>query len=421
MSSPIPIDKIETRLYINGAFSESSDEGTFKVISPFTQEKVVDMSEASVEDTNRAVAAAKAAFLNWSELSPDVRGGYLKRLGALIGGASSKLAQLEAISSGRPVSQYIDAMYAENLTEHFAAASWEGAHGKSSLNTPGFVGMTFRQPIGPVAVIIPWNLSVAFVAMKVVPALAAGCTVVLKGSEKSPLTVAKVASLVHEVGFPPGVFNILSGHGSPSGSTLASHMDIRAINFTGSTATGRNVQAAAAASNLKKVILELGGKSPAIIFDDADVEKAAAETAGSLIFLMGQACIANTRIYVQESVADRFKSVFLTIWKGISKGDPLLPETQQGPQADSIQHERIKQYLEAAKSGKGKLELGGHATGVDGKGYFIEPTVYSEVAEDEKTQREEIFGPFVSINTFKTEQEAVAKANDSEYGTRTPS
>ena len=276
--------------------------------------------------------------------------------------------------------------------------------------------MTFRQPIGPVAVVIPWNLPVGFVAQKVAPALAAGCTVVLKSSEKSPLTVAKVATLVHEAGFPPGVFNILSGHGTPSGSTLASHMDIRAINFTGSTVTGRKIQAAAATSNLKRVILELGGKSPAIIFEDADIDKAAGETVSSMIMLMGQACIANSRIYVHESVADRFKSTFLTIWKGIKKGDPLLPETQQGPQADNIQHERIKQYLEAAKSGKGKLELGGNATSVDGKGLFIEPTVYTDVAEDERTQREEVFGPFVNINTFKTEHEVVAKANDTEYG-----
>lgn len=253
-------------------------------------------------------------------------------------------------------------------------------------------------------------------AMKVAPALAAGCTVVLKSSEKAPLTPAKLAALSHEAGFPPGVINVLGGHGTPSGATLSSHMDIRLVNFTGSTFTGRKIQAAAASSNLKKVVLELGGKSPALIFEDADISKAAGETVGSMQMLMGQACIANSRIYVQESIADKYKEAFKAIFKAAKKGDPLLPETQQGPQADEIQFERIKTYLKAASEGKGKLELGGNATQVDGQGYFIEPTVYSGVPEDEKTQKEEVFGPYVNINTFKTEEEAIALANDTEYG-----
>lgn len=193
-------------------------------------------------------------------------------------------------------------------------------------------------------------------------------------------------------------------------------MDIRLVNFTGSTATGRKIQQAAASSNLKKVVLELGGKSPALIFPDADIAKAAADTVGSLQLLSGQACIANSRIYVHESVAPQFKEAFKTLFRGAKKGDPLLPETQQGPQADAIQFERVKAYLKAASEGKGKLELGGQATQVDGKGFFIEPTIYSDLPEDEKAQKEEVFGPFVSINTFKTEAEAIAKANDTEYG-----
>lgn len=193
-------------------------------------------------------------------------------------------------------------------------------------------------------------------------------------------------------------------------------MDIRLVSFTGSTLTGRKVQQAAASSNLKKVVLELGGKSPALVFEDADIAKAAGETVGSLQLLMGQACIANSRVYVQESVAEKFKEAFKANFKAAKKGDPLLPETQQGPQADEIQFERIKSYLKAASEGKGKLELGGKATQVEGQGYFIEPTIYTDVAEEEKTQKEEVFGPFVNINTFKTEAEAIAKANDTEYG-----
>lgn len=193
-------------------------------------------------------------------------------------------------------------------------------------------------------------------------------------------------------------------------------MDIRMVNFTGSTFTGRKIQAAAASSNLKKVVLELGGKSPAIVFEDADIAKAAQETSGSMHMLMGQACVANSRIYVQESVADKFKEAFIKAFSSPKKGDPLNPETQQGPQADQIQHERIKSYLQAASEGQGKLETGGKPTQHDGKGYFIEPTMYSNVDENSRTQKEEVFGPFCNINTFKTEEEAMEKANNTEYG-----
>lgn len=415
MPFPISADKIETRHYINGEFSESSDKGTFKLTSPYSHEKIVDVSEATVDDTNRAVAAAKAAFPAWSVLSPDERGAYLKKMAELIKRDNVEFAQLDAMAMGRPVSQYFDAFAAAGYFEHYAGEGWQ-AKGTTSLNTPGFVNMTFRQPIGPVAAIIPWNVPVIMFGMKVSAALAAGCTMVLKSSEKAPLTSAKLAALAHEAGFPKGVLNVLSGHGTPSGSTLSAHMDIRLVNFTGSTFTGRKIQQAAAASNLKKVVLELGGKSPALIFEDADLTKAAGDTVGSLQMLMGQACIANSRVYVQESIAPKFKEAFLAMFKAAKKGDPLLPETQQGPQADEIQYERIKGYLKAASEGKGKLELGGNVTQADGTGYFIEPTVYSDVPEDDKTQKEEVFGPFVNINTFKTEEEAIAKANDTEYG-----
>lgn len=193
--------------------------------------------------------------------------------------------------------------------------------------------------------------------------------------------------MAHECGFPPGVINVLSGHGTPSGATLASHMDIRMVNFTGSTMTGRKIQVMAANSNLKKVILELGGKSPCVIFEDADISKAAADTAASMSIIMGQACIANSRIYVHESIAEEFTAAFVKNFASQKKGDPLNPETQQGPQADGIQHERISGFLEAAKEGGGKLVSGGKPTHVNGTGYFIEPTIYSGVDENHKTQK----------------------------------
>ncbi|KXT13473.1 hypothetical protein AC579_8623 [Pseudocercospora musae] len=400
---------IETRLYINGKFTPSSDSKTFEIKSPYTHQKVADVSEASILDTNLAVSVAKSALPAWSTLSLPVRGKYLKTLASLIRSSSTELAELDALSMGRPISTYFDAVRAAEYFEHYAEAAWE-VKGESSLNTPGFVNMTLRQPYGVVAAIIPWNIPVAMWASKVAPAVAAGCTVVVKSSEKAPLSSAKLATLVNEAGFPPGVINVLSGHGTPCGSTLASHMDVRLVNFTGSTATGRKIQVAAAKSNLKKVILELGGKSPVLVFEDADIEKAAIETAQSLILNSGQICMAGSRIYVQDSIAEKFISMFAKAFSSARKGDPLDPETQQGPQADELQFERVKTYLNAAE---GILLAGGKSTS---PGYFIEPTAYINVPEDSKTQKEEIFGPFVNINTFSTETEALEKANATEYG-----
>ena len=227
----------------------------------------------------------------------------------------------------------------------------------------------------------------------------------------------KIAELIKEAGFPPGVVNILSGYGKPSGSTLASHMDVRLINFTGSGPTGKIVTEAAAKSNLKKVILELGGKSPTIVFDDADIEKAAVETAFSIKFVAGQACIATSRIYVQDTCAVAFKKAFTKAFVEYQPGNPLDPATTHGPQADEIQFKRVSEYLKLVKEGKGKVEVGGGALKMEGgNGFFIEPTIITGQAEDARPMKEEIFGPVININIFKTEKEAISKAVDSEYG-----
>lgn len=282
------------------------------------------------------------------------------------------------------------------------------------------------------AAIIPWNAPLIFASQKIAAALAAGCTIVLKSSEKAPLTVShasasnvkdayfiqclKLAQLVEQVGIPPGVVNIISGYGTPAGNTLASHMDVRVLSFVGSLATGKKIQGAAASSNLKTVILELGGKSPALIFEDADLEQAAAQTQYSIQMMSGQACMANSRIYVQDTVAGKFKESFKKIFGSSKLGDPLDPETTQGPQADKIQFERVLEYLKLGKEGNGTLELGGNAKMQGGNGFYIEPTVFVNVPEDSRTMKEEIFGPVVQINTFKTEREAIEKANDTQYG-----
>lgn len=318
---------------------------------------------------------------------------------------------------GRPVSTYFDAHAAAATFEHYAETGYD-AQGVSSLNTPGFVNMTFRQPYGVVAAIIPWNVPLVFFANKVAPALAAGNTVVLKSSEKAPLTSAHVATLVEKVGFLPGVLNIISGHGQTSGAILSSHMDVRALSFTGSCRTGRLIQAAAAKSNLKHVILELGGKSPAIIFDDCDLDDAVSETQYSVQFNSGQVCMANSRIYVQDTIADRFVEAFKERFGNVAAGDPLNEKTTHGPQADEVQYNTVHKYIEAGKA-SGTLAMGGtkEVSGLaDDKGYFVPPTVFLHTPEEAVVMKEEIFGPVVNINTFKTEMEVIAKANDSEFG-----
>jgi aldehyde dehydrogenase (NAD+) len=225
---------------------------------------------------------------------------------------------------------------------------------------------------------------------------------------------AKVASLIEKAAFPPGVINVLSGHGHISGAVLSSHMDVRALSFTGSGRTGRLIQAAAAKSNLKNVILELGGKSPAVIFEDADLNSAVEDTQHSIQWNSGQVCMANSRIYIQDTIADRFISIFKEKFGAAMLGDPTDEQTNHGPQADEVQYKNVSRYIQLGKQ-SGKLVLGGEERN-DGKGYFVQPTVFTDTPEDAKIMKEEVFGPVVNINTFKTEDEALAKANDTEYG-----
>ncbi|KAH8799829.1 aldehyde dehydrogenase [Xylogone sp. PMI_703] len=406
-------ETIETRLLINGKLVEASDRGTFPLYNPANREKIVDVPEASEEDTNAAVAAAKAAFPAWSALSPMHRAQCFKRLAGLMRQSSDEFAYLDAVSMGRPTGRYIDALACAAEFDYYAEA-WTTALGTSSLNTPGFVNMTVRQPYGVAAAIIPWNFPLISFGKKVAPALMAGNTVVLKSSEKAPLTSAKVAALVEQAGFPPGVLNILSGHGPLAGGILSSHMDVRVLSFTGSGRTGRLIQIAAAKSNMKNLILELGGKTPAVVFEDADLAKAVAETQNSIQWNCGQTCMANSRIYVQESISQQFLELFKEKFATIKAGDPTSKDVTYGPQAGEIQYNTILGYIEEGKK-TSTLALGGKSI-QELQGYYIEPTIFINVSENAKIMKEEIFGPVVIINTFRNEGEVVQKANDSEYG-----
>ena len=373
--------------------------------------------EATEGDVDAAVAAAKAAFPAWSAMDPAQRGARLKKLAALIREHNDELARLEAVSMGLPVSRFPYGRTAAALFDTYSEA-WPWVQGQASAgNTPGHLTMTLRQPYGVVACILPWNAPVFFFASKAAPALITGNAVIIKSSEKAPLAVARIAALAAEAGlFPPGVLNVLSGHGVPAGRALARHADVRALTFTGSGPTGRLIQEEAARSNLKAVILELGGKSPALVFDDADLDKAARQTAASIQANSGQVCMANSRVYVQRGAAARFVDAFTRHLAAVRAGDPLDPATEHGPQADEVQYRRVLDYIAEGRAAGGEVRLGGEgrldATG----GFFVEPTVLLETPESARAMRDEIFGPVVNISTFETEAEAVARANDTEFG-----
>ena len=303
-----------------------------------------------------------------------------------------------------------------HILRYYAAKAMD-VQGESSLNTAGSVNVTFRQPFGVCGAIIPWNVPLLMLVNKVGPALATGNTLVLKSSEKAPLSSLVVGRLAKEIGLPKGVLNIISGFGRPAGEALSKHMDIRKISFTGSVIAGRAIKKAAAESNLKKVTLELGGKSPLVIFEDADLAKAIPAAAFSILANSGQACIASSRVYVHEKIAAAFTEGMKAAMAQMGKsGNPLEAGTQRGPQADKIQFDRVMSYLQYAKDNKLEVALGGNRSGSEGSGYFVEPTIISNAPEDSKVMKEEIFGPVVCINTFTDEEEVLKRANDTEFG-----
>ncbi|KAH7034751.1 aldehyde dehydrogenase domain-containing protein [Microdochium trichocladiopsis] len=410
----------EVQHFINGEFVPSSDNKTFDLFSPYTGELVGKVSEGTEEDVDKAVAAAQAAQQSWSSLSPAQRGIPMAKLAQLIIEHDKDLAKCEALAIGRPISIYFDGYYAATHFKYFAESGY--AVGTSSLNTPGFMNISLRQPYGVCAAIIPWNAPLVFFSKKVAPAIAAGNTMIVKTSEKAPLSSHLLAKLIAEAGFPPGVINVVHGHGQVSGNAISKHMKIRALSFTGSARTGRVIQKAAADSNLKHLIFELGGKSPAIIFEDADIEKAAKDTQHSIMFHSGQTCMANSRIYVHKNIADKFVTTFNAHAAARKLGDPLSPDTTSGPQADKTQYETVLRYIEEGKkTGKfvdpgATVPSSSPGDGSQSLDLFVGPVVFLQQPEDSKVMKEEIFGPVACINTFETEEEALRVANDTEFG-----
>lgn len=405
---------IEDRLFINNEFVESVSGKRFDVIDPATEKVSASVYEAGQEDVELAVQAAKAAFPAWSERNAVERAHFLNKWADALEKAADEIAYLDGITMGKPAFPDRLAPMVPIIIRFFAAKALD-ITGESSLNTAGFLNVSLRQPYGVCAAITPWNAPVMMLAYKVSAALITGNTLVLKSSEKSPLSSLVAARCALEAGFPPGVLNILSGFGRPCGEALARHMEIRKISFTGSTATGKAIQRAAAETNLKSVSLELGGKSPLIVFEDANVEKAVTAATISILMNSGQVCNSTTRIYVHEKLAKDFMEGVKAAMSAMgASGHPLHEGTMRGPQADRVQFERILSYLDLAKQSGVNIALGGNRE--SSPGYFVQATLLTDVPEDSRLVKEEIFGPVLIINRFTDEEDVLQRANDTEYG-----
>ncbi|KAA8905489.1 aldehyde dehydrogenase domain-containing protein [Sphaerosporella brunnea] len=410
---------VETRLFINNEFVPGKAGKTFQLINPATEEPTYQVHEATQEDIDLAVKYAKAAQPEWAAKNAAERAAALNALAALIVKPENidRFAELESVSMGIPKGHYaFQAIISSQFLQHAAGVSLD-IKGETSLRTAGRLDLILKQPFGVCGLIIPWNTPLMLACASLGSALATGNVVIMKSSEKAPLTSVYLAQLIKETGlFPAGVVQIVSGMGPTTGAALAQHMEIRKLGFIGSVNTGRKIKEMAAKSNMKNVTCELGGKSPIVVFDDADLAKAAMDAALSISLFSGQACIASSRVYVQDTVREKFVESFKANFKAIlsNAGDPLDPATTHGPQADLLQYRHVMGFIERAKADGIAPGMGGNRVGE--KGFYIEPTIFFDVPETHDLVKNEIFGPVVVINTFKDEDEALAKANDSEYG-----
>ncbi|CAG8484236.1 1746_t:CDS:2 [Cetraspora pellucida] len=408
--------KVETGLFINNAFVESVDKKCFETINPSTGKAIATVSEASSKDVDLTVEAATNAFYNvWRFVDGKERGRLLNKLADLIERDTEELAALETLDNGQTIStaKFIDIGHSIDCYRYFAGWA-DKIHGKVIETDPSKFAYTRHEPLGVCAAIIPWNFPILMQAWKMAPALACGNTVILKPSEMTPLGALKVAALCKEAGFPEGVVNVLNGYGPITGAAIAKHMKIDKISFTGSNATGRFLLKAASESNLKKVSLELGGKSPNIIFADADLDQAVRWAHMGIFFNHGQCCSAGSRVYVQDSIYDEFLTKFKAMTESNKIGDPFAADTFQGPQISQVQLDRIMNYIECGKKEGATLLMGGERHG--NEGYFIKPTVFTDTNENMTIMQDEIFGPVVAISKFSTMEEVIEKAHLTKYG-----
>jgi aldehyde dehydrogenase (NAD+) len=412
-----PVAKYEqpTGLFINNEWVKGAEGKTFETINPTNEKPIISVCEATEKDVDTAVAAARAAFEgSWRQVTPSERGRLINKLADLMERDIDTLAAIEALDNGKAFTMAkVDTANAIGCLRYYAGWA-DKIHGQTIDTNPETLTYTRHEPVGVCGQIIPWNFPLLMWSWKIGPAVAAGNTVVMKTAEQTPLSGLYAAKLIKEAGFPPGVINVISGFGRVAGAAISSHMDIDKIAFTGSTLVGRTILQAAAKSNLKKVTLELGGKSPNIVFDDADIDNAISWSNFGIFFNHGQCCCAGSRILVQEGLYDKFVARFKERASQNKLGNPFEQDTFQGPQVSQLQFDRIMEYINHGKQAGATVAVGGDRYGKEG--YFIQPTVFTDVTSDMKIAQEEIFGPVVTIQKFKDEAEAIKIGNSTDYG-----
>lgn len=412
--------KIDGRAFINGVRVAARDGAVFANLSPIDGRALGDVARCSGADVDLAVAAARSAFEDrrWAGMPPAKRKRILIKFADLMLANSDELALLETLDMGKPIkySQSVDVQSASNCLRWFGEAI-DKIYDEIAPTTDKALALITREPVGVVAAIVPWNYPMLMASWKIAPALAAGNSVVLKPSEKSPLTALRMAELALEAGIPPGVFNVVPGFGHEAGSALALHMDVDCIGFTGSTRVGKQILQYAGQSNLKRAWTELGGKSANIVCADCpDLDAAVAAAVGSIYFNQGESCNAPSRLFVEASIKDRFLEKALAMVPDFAPGDPLDPNTVMGAIVDVTQFNSVLGYIESGKSDGAKLLVGGAAAMVDTGGTYIEPTIFDGVNSGMKIAREEIFGPVLSVLSFTDLNDAVKQANATPYG-----
>ncbi|CCH42871.1 hypothetical protein BN7_2416 [Wickerhamomyces ciferrii] len=405
-----------TGLFIGNKFVPSRQGKTFEVINPSTEEEITHIYEGREDDVNHAVDIAEQTFKSgvWSKVDPIIRTNAINKFAQLIEDHAETVAAIESLDNGKALfAARGDVVLAVNYLR--SVAGWaDKVDGRVIDSGSSHFSYTKREAIGVVGQIIPWNFPLLMWAWKVGPALATGNTVVLKTAEATPLSALYVSQFAEEAGIPAGALNIVSGFGKIVGEAIATHPRIKKVAFTGSTATGRHILKAAAESNLKKVTLELGGKSPNIVFNDADIAKTVQNIIVGIYFNSGEVCCAGSRLYVQEGIYEELLEAFKVAAEGVKVGDPFAEGTFQGAQTSQNQIDKILQYVKIGKEEGARVVTGGERIG--DKGFFIKPTIFADVEESFRIVKEEIFGPVITISKFSTVDEIIEKANNTNYG-----
>ena len=402
---------------IGGEWTASRSGKTFETINPATEKPLTSVAFGEKEDVDAAVFAARRAFEQgpWSKMAPRERGQLMHKLADLIEKNKTELAVLESMDNGKPVSECFGFDIPQVIETFRYYAGWaDKILGEVNPIDPRFFSYTLREPVGVVAQIIPWNFPLLMAAWKLGPALACGCTTILKPAEQTPLSALRLGELILEAGFPAGVVNIITGDGV-AGAALASHPGVDKVAFTGSTEVGKKVMETAA-RNLKRVSMELGGKAPNIVFEDANVDLAVQGAVGAIFFNQGEVCCAGSRLFVHERIHDEFVEKFTTAARALVVGNPLDSATTMGAQVSLEQHERVLGYIQAGVKGGANIATGGHSLRPKMGGFFMEPTIFTEAEPDMRIMKEEIFGPVVAARKFSKIEDLLSVANDTVYG-----